>query len=127
AQNVILEGDLASARDVYDIHLTAGRWFDPVDDQRRADVAVLGADTAEALFGQAPAVGKEINVEGRLLTVIGIMQPVKSAFAGGKNPDDNMVRMPLSTFRKLHPERKDHWLTVKATSHADIPLAIDEM
>jgi putative ABC transport system permease protein len=127
AQNVILEGDLASARDVYDIHLSAGRWFDPIDNQRRSDVAVLGADTAEELFGNLPAIGKEINVEGRLLTVIGVMEPVKSAFAGGKNPDDNMVRMPLSTFHKLHPERKDHWITVKATSHADIPLAIGEM
>jgi putative ABC transport system permease protein len=127
AQNVILEGDLPDARDVYDLHLHSGRWFDPVDDQRRTDVAVLGPDTAQALFGNLPAVGKEINIEGRLFTVIGVMDPVKSAFAGGKNPDDNMVRMPLSTFRKLHPERKDHWITVKATSHADIPRAIDEM
>jgi putative ABC transport system permease protein len=127
AQNVILEGDLPAARDVYDLHLRTGRWFDPVDNDRRTDVAVLGPDTAEELFGNLPAVGKEINIEGRLFTVIGVMEPVKSAFAGGKNPDDNMVRMPLSTFRKLHPERKDHWITVKATSHADIPLAIDEM
>jgi putative ABC transport system permease protein len=127
AQNVILEGDLSSARDVYDLHLRAGRWFDPIDDQRRADVAVLGPDTAEALFGNLPAVGKEINVEGRLFTVIGVMEPVKSAFAGGKNPDDNIVRMPLGTFRKIHPERKDHWITVKATSHEDIPRAIDEI
>ena len=127
AQNVILEGDLPAARDVYDLHLRTGRWFDPVDNDRRTDVAVLGPDTAEELFGNLPAVGKEINIEGRLFTVIGVMEPVKSAFAGGKNPDDNMVRMPLSTFRKLHPERKDHWITVKATSHDDIPLAIDEM
>ncbi|MGE0405605.1 MAG: ABC transporter permease [Candidatus Korobacteraceae bacterium] len=127
AQNVILEGDLASARNVYDLHLSDGRWFDPIDEQRRANVAVLGPDTAEALFGSLSAVGREINIEGRLFTVIGVMEPVKSAFAGGKNPDDNIVRMPLSTFRKLHPERKDHWITVRATSHDDIPRAMDEI
>ncbi len=127
AKNVILEGDMASAKEVYDLRLRDGRWFDALDEQHRSAVIVLGADTAETLFGATSPVGKEINIEGQLFEVIGVMEPVKSAFAGGKNPEDNIVRMPLSTFRKLHPERKDHWITVKATSHEDMPKAIDEM
>jgi len=127
AKNVILEGDTASAREVYDIKQREGRWFDELDDQHRAPVIILGSDTADTLFGGLSPVGKEINIEGQLFEVIGVMEPVKSAFAGGKNPEDNIVRFPLSTFRKLHPELKDHWITVKATSHEEMPQVIDEM
>ncbi|HWR14046.1 MAG TPA: ABC transporter permease [Terriglobales bacterium] len=126
-KNTILEGDTATARYVYDLPVKEGRWFDEVDDERRANVIVLGYDTAEELFANESPLGKEINIEGQLFTVIGVMDKTKSAFAGGKNPDDNMVRFPLSTFRRLHPELKQHWISVKATSHEDMPKAIDEM
>jgi putative ABC transport system permease protein len=127
AKNTILEGDTASARYVYDLPIKEGRWFDETDDLRHAPVIVLGYDTAEELFGAEIPIGKEINIEGQLFEVIGVMGKLRNAFAGGKNPDDNIVRFPLSTFRKLHPELKQHWISVKATSHEDMPKAIDEM
>ncbi len=127
AKNVILEGDQASARIVYDLPVGRGRWFDESDDLHRSPVIVLGYDTAETLFENEDPIGKEINIEGQLFRVIGVVDHVRSVFAGGKNPDDNIVRFPLSTFRKMHPEIKDHWISVKATSHADMPLAIDEI
>ena len=127
AKNTMLEGDTANTLQVYDLPIKEGRWFDEVEDERRAPVIVLGLNTAEELFGSGSAVGKEINIEGQLFEVIGVMGSVKSAFAGGKNPADNMVRFPLSTFRKLHPELKQHWISVKVTSHEDMAKAEDEM
>ncbi|MFI5114520.1 MAG: ABC transporter permease [Terriglobales bacterium] len=127
AKQTILEGDTASAKDVFDLDLRSGRWFSEIDDERRAPVIILGADTAEELFGNSDPLGKEINIEGQLFVVIAEAEKVKSAFGGGKNPDDNKVYFPLSTFRKLHPELKQHFISVKATSHADMPKAVDEM
>jgi putative ABC transport system permease protein len=127
AKQTILEGDTASTKDVFDLDLKSGRWFSEIDDERRASVIILGADTADELFGSSDPLGKEINIEGQLFQVIGEIDKVKSAFGGGKNPDDNKVYFPLSTFRKLHPELKQHFISVKATSHADMPKAVDEM
>ena len=127
AKQTILEGDNAAVKDVFDLKMKYGRWFSEADDEGRAPVIVLGADTSEELFGGADPVGKEINIEGQLFRVVGEIEKVKSAFGGGKNPDDNKVYFPLATLRKLHPELKQHFISVKATSHEDMPKAMDEM
>jgi putative ABC transport system permease protein len=127
AKNTILEGDTASVKDVVDLQMDAGRWFTETDDERRAAVILLGHDTAEELFPVESPLGKEINIEGQLFEVIGVVAKVKSVFAGGKDPNDNKVFFPLTTLRALHPELKDHWILAKATSHDDVPKAVDEM
>jgi putative ABC transport system permease protein len=127
AKNTILEGDEASAKEVFDLMIASGRWFSEVDEEHRSNVVLLCSDTTEELFGNQNPLGKEVNIEGQLFTVIGTVQPVKSVFGGGKNPEDNKVVFPLSTLRKLHPELKQHWISVKATTHDDVPKAIDEI
>ncbi len=127
AKQTILEGDTSSYKDVFDIALDSGRWFSDIDEERRSSVIILGHDTAQELFPSEQPLGKEIDIEGQLFTVIGVETLQKSVFGGGKNPDDNKVSFPLSTFRKLHPELKAYWISVKATSHDDMPKAIDEM
>jgi len=126
-KNTILEGDTASIKDVVDLRIAAGRFFSEADDERRAKVIVLAHDTAEELFPAESPLGKEINIEGRLFEVIGVLEKVKSVFGGGKDPNDNKVLFPLTTFKTLHPEVKDHFIGVKATSHDDVPKAIDEI
>ena len=127
AKQTILEGDSATVKDVYDINLDTGRWFSEIDDERHASVIVIGHDTAQELFPSEQPLGKEINIEGQMFTVVGVAAQRKTVFGGGKNPDDNIVFFPLSTFRELHPEQKAHWISVKSTSHADMPKTIDEI
>jgi putative ABC transport system permease protein len=126
-KNTILEGDTAAVKDVFDIQLSSGRWFSQIDEEQRSPVIVIGHDTAQELFPGEEPLGKELNIDGQLFTVIAVNQRVKSVFGGGKNPDDNIIYFPLSTFKKLHPELKEHWISVKATSHEAMSQAMDEM
>src|SRR6202045_138399 len=127
AKNTILEGDESAAKDVFDLQISSGRWFGEVDEEHRSPVVLLGSDTTEELFGVNDPLGKEVNIEGQLFTVIGVAKQVKSVFGGCKNPEHKKAIFPLSTLRKLHPELKQHWISVKATSHDDVPKAIDEI
>ena len=127
AKNTMLEGNTASMLDVEDLPLTSGRWISEFDDEHRAAVVVLCHDTAEELFGNEDPLGKEVNIEGHLFRVIGIIGKIQSVFNRGKDPIDNRVILPLRTFKELHPEMKQHWIVVKATSHDDMPKAMDEI
>ncbi len=127
AENLIVAGDSSANATVYDQKVALGRYLTPDDQQRAADVTLLGSDTAETLFGGEDPIGKEIQIEGRSFTVIGVMEKQKRAFGSGKNPQDNMVNMPITTFHKLHPEVLDYWISVKYDDQKNKPIVEDEL
>jgi putative ABC transport system permease protein len=108
-----LQGSTVQISQVTDLNFREGRLFTDEEDQRASHVCVLGYDTWQQLFGDESAVGKEVNVETGMYTVIGVVDKLKQPFGGGKNPDDNKVYFPLGTFHNLHPEDKDMWVSVK--------------
>jgi putative ABC transport system permease protein len=123
----ILQGDTAEISDVSDLTLLQGRMYTDAEDARAAHVVVLGHDTWEELFGDAPAVGKEVAIESGLYTVIGVLDKRKQPFGGGKNPADNMAFFPLGTFHNLHPEDKDMWVSVKYDDPKNKALVQEEV
>ncbi len=127
AQGTMEEGNTTAVRDIYDLNLTQGRLFTDDEDQRRANVVILGYDTADKLFGTSSAIGKEVEIEGDLFTVIGVFDKRKQIFGGGTNPEDNKATFPLHTFLKLHPEEKDYWLSVKYDDPRNRSLVEDEI
>src|SRR5206468_383282 len=86
-QHTILGGGEGPVEVVNDFVLTAGRMYSNDDNIRRANVIVIGHDSAEDLFGNDDPVGKEVIIEGELFTVIGVLDKQKRAFGSGKNPD----------------------------------------
>jgi putative ABC transport system permease protein len=112
-QNTMLQGEGEDEPIVYELPISQGRYFTSQEAQRGADVVVLGSDTAQELFGNDPAPGKEVQIDGDVFTVVGVFAPQKQIFGGGKNPSDNSAHFPTLTFHKIHPEILDHWISVK--------------
>jgi putative ABC transport system permease protein len=126
-QHTIIEGNTAAVKDVNDLVLTEGRMYTAEEDTRRANVVVLGHDAAEELFGKEDPLSQDVNIEGEIFTVIGVLDKQKRAFGSGKNPNDNSAFMTLSTFNKLHPEIKEVWISVKYDDPKNKPIVEDEL
>jgi putative ABC transport system permease protein len=130
AQGTLLQGNSVQVSEVSDTPLIEGRMFTEDEDQRRANVTVLGCDTAQQLFGNESGVGKEVMIENNAFTVIGVFDKRKQAFGGGRNPDDNAAYFPIGTFMKLHPEDATTggvWVSVKYDDPKNRNLVEDEV
>jgi putative ABC transport system permease protein len=123
----ILQGSTAQVSEILDLGLLEGRLYTDDEDQRHAHVCILGHDTWQELFGEEPAVGKEVNIETGLYTVIGVLDKRKQPFGSGKNPADNIVIFPLGTFHNLHPEDRDMWVSVRYDDPRNKALVAEEV
>jgi putative ABC transport system permease protein len=121
-QNTILQGDTTDIKDVTDFELTAGRIWTDSEEERSAKVVVLGHDAAEDLFPDESPIGKDVECQGSVFTVIGVVDLQPQPFGSGRNTQDNAAYFPLETFRQLRPDIKDFWITLKYDDpiHKDI-------
>jgi putative ABC transport system permease protein len=126
-QNTIITGDTAQQKDVTDLDVMEGRFFNEGDQERAAKVTVLGYDTAAELFPNQSAIGKEVTVSGMLFTVVGVLDKQKTAFGGGNNPQDNQAFFPITTFHEMHPEQLDYWITLKYDDQKNRVAVEDEL
>ena len=127
ADNVSLEGDTPNDMMVYDKVISEGRFFTQTEQDRASDVTVLGHDVEQDLFGSIDPIGQEVVIAGRTFTVIGVFEKQKTAFGGGRNPDDSTAYFPLNTFHKLHPEILDYWISAKFDDQKNKDLVTDEI
>src|SRR5512136_2656870 len=74
--------------------LAAGRHVVQQDIEQAAMVAVIGTDLVEAFFGTMEPLGKEIDIDGHPVKVIGVAEKKGVVFGESQ---DNFLWMPLST------------------------------
>jgi putative ABC transport system permease protein len=89
---------------VHGYELGRGRYFTAQEIERRANVAVLGADTREALFGSRDPLGRTIHLAGIPFTVIGEYTP-KGKLLG--NNFDEVATVPYTVVDKYFPAPSD--------------------
>jgi len=91
--------DMPVYRQIVNLRVASGRFFDAQEDARGAAVCVLGEGASANLFGQEEVVGKYVKVNEQWFHVIGVVGPQLSAqtsLAGMPAQDlNNLIYVPL--------------------------------
>jgi putative ABC transport system permease protein len=100
-----------------------GRLISTMEVDRNRPLALLGAQTAERLFGPADPIDKMIAVNGEHFRVVGVSERKGSVFGQSQ---DEFVIVPLGEFRKMFGARPGLQLLVKPKSPDLVNAAMDE-
>jgi putative ABC transport system permease protein len=105
--------------------VTSGRDFTAAENTSAAAVALINDKLAERLFLGGETVGKTIRLNGQVFTVIGIYEPISTAFESG---DKGKLVVPFeSARRRLNVGIRWMDLTVKPRPGVSRDAAMDEV
>lgn len=113
SDTVLIEGISANFHDVVGADFIDGRPLSETDIRVQAQVAVLGASIARALFGGTRAVGQSFLLGGDRYYVVGELAPRKGTFFG-ENRNDSVVAIPVTTARRKYPDARNLVLYIRA-------------
>jgi putative ABC transport system permease protein len=97
-ENASIGGTASALFEIRDLGIARGRFITRDEEERAAQVAVIGADIAAAIFPGVDPLGKAIRIGGRRFEVIGVQ--ARQGSAGGTSLDKN-VGMPLQAFERV--------------------------
>ena len=109
-------------------NLDEGRYFTDEDNERRANVLVIGRDVANTLFPFINAVDQNITINGRAYRVVGVLAERDVFLVGAEDPnnENKAVYLPYLTLRKLYPDVDDNFVIAQARSDQMKP-AVEEI
>jgi putative ABC transport system permease protein len=106
-------GGTANTAEINNLDLEAGRFYTTTEDEHSALVAVIGSDVRDELFGRLDPIGRTMLVANRPMRVIGLLR--KQGTVLGRS-QDNVLYMPLSTFRKQFGTRRSIDLFIRSVN-----------
>ena len=100
-----------------------GRLMTPTEVRRKRNVAVLGWDTADRLFGAQDPIDRRVRIRGVPFRVVGVSRRQGSSF--GQSQDEFAV-VPLGAFQRLFGSRSSLGIRVQPADPGEIDSAIGE-
>jgi len=99
------------AKMVHDL-VHEGRFFTPLDIAYRKRVVFLGQNVAKGIFGDFPAIGETVRLNGVPFKVIGIMKDMGSMFGMDMN---DQAAIPITTAETLFDKTEimESWASVR--------------
>lgn len=124
-KNVQILATTESYHLINDYHPVEGRFISREDNRAERKACVLGYKVAKELFGEVPAVGYRVKINGQGFSVVGVME--KKGFLGFREVDSQVI-VPLNTgMKKLFGLRFVTMITAQATEPEHLEAAIQQL
>jgi putative ABC transport system permease protein len=101
-----------------------GRFFTDIEDERRMNVVLIGADLKDRFYPNVDPVGKTIDLDGLPFQIIGVGEPKGSVFGQSQ---DNYVSIPDQTYFKIYGDRTGIRYNFAAIDRDHLQEAEDEI
>lgn len=121
--DVEISGVTPSMIDIGQQKVDTGRYITEADYQHESMVCFVGRDLVDAFFPNVDPLAKEVLVNGIPFRVIGVAQKIGSTFGESQ---DNLVQIPLTTYRKFFAPRPSLAISVQAWDAQQMLVLEDE-
>jgi putative ABC transport system permease protein len=110
-----------SYNDVWKFDIENGRYFSQLESRKGNDVAILGFDVAQGLYGSANPVGRSFSVLGRKLKVIGVLGKQGKSLIG--NDMDGSILVPIEYVGNIMSLKNMNGSTIIASTKPGVEMA----
>jgi putative ABC transport system permease protein len=110
-QDTSIRGVSASMGDIDAQEMSDGRYITEGDENSRAMVAMIGSDLADKLFPGLDPVGREVMLDSRPFTVVGVAKTIGTVLGQSR---DNFAYIPVETYIKIYGAYEGIWINVQA-------------
>ena len=124
-QNVGMYGINEAQINIQPINFLRGRYFSPTEFTNAGPVCIIGFTNAENLFGSAErALGKQVEVKGRKITVIGVINKEGKSFIGWNY--DNCIMLPYKFCKQVYDEKKTNPIIIVKGKNGISPSQVQQ-
>ena len=103
--------------------VASGQFISSVHVQNRSEVAILGSQIGETLFGLRDPVGQTVRINGRQFTVVGVLK----GRGGGPLSIDNRLLVPITTaYYRLASQRTAQGSVSVQTINVEV-VSVDDL
>jgi putative ABC transport system permease protein len=126
-QNCVVYGIIESQNTIQPIKFEEGRYFSGNEFTGGSSTCIIGFANAETLFGSASrALGKQIDVKGKKVTIIGVIKKEGKNFIGWDY--DNCIMLPYLFCRQIFEEKNTNPnIIVKGKEGVTTAALMDEL
>ena len=122
--DISLIGQTASMADIDTRVVERGRYFTPTEDDRGAQVCLIGATLNEQFFSGVSTIGRIVRIGKEEFSVIGLYEKLGSVLG---QDQDGFVVIPMRTYLRMYGARAAVTINVKAAGGEQVlQRSIDE-